>query len=248
MDNETLFNIVFYSQLVISLVVPVALLIIGIIIAFNRVKTTRVIGISIIFQAINVLLNSIFYNILVHNMSGKELVGILTPFNLIIVLSSLLSTLFICIFIHRNYGRKTIYLPVFLIATLGYLTDRIVVVVLNNYLGADNVLWVNLISIIDDFIISASISVVMTIIFFRNKHKEKVIPKTWLLKTFLLVWGLVFTVFLSIIYKDVIANNQTIVATDMNYMLLQIDDSISLLIFPIYVLAGILKFARQERN
>ena len=248
MEQDITFLLVYYADLIISIIMPLATLVFGFIIAFNKVRSTRTLGLNFIFVSVNALISSVLH-VTMHIMSEVDLSRSTLPLNITISICSLAATLFLCMFFHKNYGKK-LYLPIFLIAILGWLADRIVTVVMAKQMDPSkpDILWVNLISVVDSFMISAAIAVVVIIVFAKNRDKEKVIPQAWLVRLIVLIWGFLHITALCFVYNSVIDSGKYIVSTDMGYMFLRIADSTSLIIFPLYVLASVLGSSKKMTN
>ena len=237
MEQDLTFLLVYYADLIISIIMPLATLVFGFIIAFNKVRSTRTLGLNFIFVSVNALISSILH-VTMHIMSEVDLSRSTLPLNITLSICSLAATLFLCMFFHKNYGKK-LYLPIFLIAILGWLADRIVTVVIAKQMDPSkpDILWVNLISV--------AVAVVMIIVFAKNRDKEKVIPRAWLIRLIVLIWGFLHITALCFVYNSVIDSGKYIVSTDMGYMFLRIADSTSLIIFPLYVLVSVLGSSKK---
>ncbi|MCR5327424.1 MAG: hypothetical protein K6E12_01015 [Saccharofermentans sp.] len=232
---------------IIPLLTGLAILVAGILITVNKTKSTRMLGISFIFNAIKVLIAGI-YTIAVHNLKGEEVAAIVYPYNTAVIITGCLSTLFLCFFIHKNYGKKLIYLPLFIIPAAGWLADRIIIMTLSKFIGAGNSigLWIELTSQIDNSIISAAVAVIVFIVFFKNRKTEKVIPKAWLIKAILLGWSLLHTIIYTCILLHMISNESSV--SGMDYRILTLISNPIAFAFPLYVLISVFAASKTKEE
>ena len=102
----------------------VSLLVAGIMIAANKLKQTKVLGISYIITGLSSL--SVFvYNALLNFSDGGNVIvfgDAVMVFTMICVFASALCS---CIYIHKNYGLKQIYVPVLLLPFVVLLADAL---------------------------------------------------------------------------------------------------------------------------
>ena len=170
-------------------------MVMAIMIIVSKVKPTRFLGISYIFTAlgcgIGFLSTYCKYNYDHRVINDSIFISYYQPLYWAGVAVSAVALFFVCFFYHKNYGRKLIYIPLFLIPVIQYITNNIVV---NMVFAAykDNVsrdawyLIVTALIVMIGGIIKASIKIV---ILFRHRKKEKIIPGAWKTRVIVLSIG-----------------------------------------------------------
>ena len=224
-----------------------AMLIFGILIITNPVKSTKVLGIGFVLSAVNAILGSA--NTFSVRFIGMEQYARFSAANSIIgMIISFLSLVTICVYIHKNYGHRLIYLPLLLIQFGGTVIDRAVVFLLAKNLnsGMNTGLWLSLVGIIDGFVISAVISIIIIVVFWKNKEKENVIPKTYLIRTICLLCGVIGTGIDVLVYLQQIFDKEPVQSMENLYMLNSIAGRGVALIFPVYVLIMVFKASKNR--
>ncbi len=97
------------------------------------------------------------------------------------------------------------------------------------------------------------IATVIIIILYKNREKEKIIPKAWLVKGITVIWGIAEIVIISIVYISVIAlveagdYDASSDNTVMFLSIVQAVDSIVAVIVPFYVLSRVRKASKQQK-
>lgn len=244
MDKDLIFMLVTYLNRITPLIISTGVLIIGILITSNKVRSTRMLGISFIFSAINQFIAGLFKILSVHILKESEISSILMPYNILIYILAGLSTLFLCFFIHKNYRKKLIYLPMFIIPVVSWFIDRFVtLLIVPMHLVDQTGILITMISNIIFFITSAVISVILIIIFLKNRKNEKVIPLAWLFRTIMLGWGFMYTVLMTFVYLQMIYAGTTVGGTD--YLMLDTASSASNIVFPIYVVISVFEASKK---
>lgn len=167
----------------------IACIVIGILIAVSKTKSTRPLGISYMLSALNSLTGFIFSS-LMHFLSVKEIYGFQYTRTIITFALSLATTYFICRFIHKNYGKKFIYIPMFLLPVL-----TLVLTFLSNRIFSRHKTWgdstpylVNLGNLAVSLLITTISTVIIVVILFKYRKSEKVVPYLWLLRILFLIW------------------------------------------------------------
>ena len=247
MDNDTYLMLITYTNRITPLFVSAAVVVIGILITANKVRSTRMLGISFIFSAINQFIAGLFKILSVHILKESEISSILIPYNILIYILAGLSTLFLCFFIHKNYRKKLIYLPMFIIPVVSWFIDRFVTLLIVPMRLVDQTgILITMISNIIFFISSAVISVILIIIFLKNRKNEKVIPLAWLFRTIMLGWGFMYTALMSFIYLQMIYAGTTVGNTD--YLMLDTANCASNIVFPIYVVISVFGASKAKEQ
>lgn len=163
----------------------IAGVVIGMLIAVSKTKSTRPLGISYMLSALNTLTGYIFGSLL-HFLSVKEIYGFQYTRTIITLALTLASTYFICRFIHKNYDKKFIYIPMFLLPiltlVLTFLSNRI----FSNHKtwGSDTGYLLNLGNLAVSLISATVSTVIIVVVLFKNRKIEKVVPYLWLLRIF----------------------------------------------------------------
>jgi hypothetical protein len=142
----------------------------------------------------------------------------------------------LCIFIHKNYGKKLIYIPLLLIPLAEAVVTMITTVTLGQTLSSFALGYgVSIAGVVISFIFGAVTSLIVIKAFFDNRDEEEVIPKAWLCKVIALVWSLIEAVLLTVIYASAMQSGISGQA-DMLRMLITVVTSIVSLILPLYVM------------
>lgn len=167
----------------------IAGVVIGILIAVSKTKSTRPLGISYILSAINSIMGFISGS-LIHVLSKKDMYGFQYSRTIITFALSLATTYFLCRFIHKNYGKKFIYIPMFLLPVL-----TLVLTFLSNRIFSRHKTWgdstsylVNLGNLAVTLIITTISTVIIVVILFKFRKNEKVVPYLWLLRIFFYIF------------------------------------------------------------
>lgn len=232
--SETVFQYIFrYGYLIAGL----AGLVIGIIIAVGKTKPTRVLGIG--YAASSVTLMESTASLVLNNYVGVRVVAsVITTINIINVGLSICHLLCICIYLHKNYGKKLVYIPVFLIH-IGY---QFMGVLVNLIIGKVNsgVMIAN-ISKVYSFLYSLVLALFIVIVFASNKNKEKIIPSFW---KFQIIGEIIkFVNLVLFIVTNSMSNKPVNISPELIRFILDIlmtgivvTEALSSLIVPIYVL------------
>lgn len=233
----------------------VSLLVAGIMIAANKLKQTKVLGISYIITGLSSL--SVFvYNALLNFTDGGKVIvfgDAVMVFTMICVFASALCS---CIYIHKNYGLKQIYVPVLLLPFVVLLADAGAVLLLTRTLVPDmkQAMLISLVNDVNNILTVVLIAVVIIIVLYRNREKEKVIPDAWRVKLITVIWGIVEIIVISIIYMSVIATYKTgdydtaSTNTVIFLSVVQAVDSVVTIIVPVYVLSRVRNTSKQEKT
>lgn len=238
----------------------IACIVIGILIAVSKTKSTRPLGISYILSALNTLMGYISGSLL-HVLSIKEIYGFQYTRTIISFALSLAATYFICRFIHKNYGKKFIYIPMFLFPVL-----TLVLTFLSNHIFNRHKTWgdstpylVNLGNLAVSLLITTISTVIIVVILFKYRKSEKVVPYLWLLRILFLIWTYFNYAFTSTtVVIDMV--NTDVPKRDLapfvsfwmdNYSstsnFLAIISSLISLIVPLYVLINARSFAQKKQ-
>lgn len=233
----------------------VGLLVIGIMIAANKTMQTKVLGIGYIITSISS--GAVFlYNVLLL-LSDTEKVVIYGDAVMIgTIIFALASSLCICIYIHKNYGKKNIYIPVLLIPVVGLIAGLCVALILNKIVkgGFVHSMVISLVNDVSNIVSIAVAAVVIIIVLYKNRKKEKIIPKAWLVKTITVIWSVIEIAILCVTYLAVIKASESegmMAYSDTTVVILsmvQAMDSLVAIIVPVYVLSKVSKASKKEKN
>lgn len=226
----------------------IAMIVFGILVVINKEKQTKILGISFIISGVSSLLGSAFTT--VRRFVGVAVFTRMSYFSAVISMLTSAAVMFcICWYIHKTYGKKYIYIPVFAIMAVNRIATFIVNICLNKAMkGGISGLWMSLVSQVNGFVSGTAVAVVIFIPFYLNRNKEKIIPHTWIFRIVMYVHSTIVT--LLTIYSYVlmlrvikkpgklpsglsIINNSGNVSDSV--MLLQIFGALIELAFPVYV-------------
>ena len=238
----------------------VFLLIAGILIAVSKVKPTRILGVGYIISAVATLLSQTF-SLSIRFVGTESFARLSTPVSVTGFACSLMSSLCICLFIHKRYGWKFIYIPLLCLPVLSKVADLIVVKALNgsDLSGSMFGYWISLTNVVNAFVTGTVASIFVIVILLKNKEKEDLIPHAWIMKTVTFICSCITAGFLMITYPAMIAreslgkeNVSVFISTwlmnyETNYMLIEIFAALSTIILPIYILIMISKASRREK-
>ena len=175
--NDQIEFMMFFQEILFYLVRPViylAITVFGFIILFSKTKSTRILGLSFVLTSFANLLECAPFCSQAVYMNYVNVESIL---QMVIMIAA---PLCMCIFIHRNYGMKFIYIPLLILPVL----NNVARIAINNAFNSfgmpvnDFVMWANTVNAINGFVIGAVSSVILIIVFYKNRKKEPVIPLT----------------------------------------------------------------------
>lgn len=226
----------------------------GIMIVVNEIRQTRVLGGGYIITAVSSA--AVFtYNVLLSFYNSEKVIVYGDAVMIGTLLCVFASSLCICIYLHKNYGKKYIYIPVLLLPIFGMIADAGAVLLLNrSYIsGIKYAMLTSLANDVTNIATLTLISIVIIIVLYKNREKEKIIPKAWFVKGITVIWGIVEIVAISIIYVSVIALAESggYKGPSENTLILlsavQAIDSIVAVIVPFYVLSRVRKASKHQK-
>ena len=198
---------IYWADIAVSVVAGLALLVIGIMVIAGKVKSTRIFGVSFIFSGIALAFAFVF-NFLLRYINQEMLVRLSYVSSITSFLSKIAVSLCICIFFHKNYGKKFIYIPIMLITFAAPVANFIVARrLLDSRMGLVYSYWVVLVQAINEFIVGSAISVITIVVFYKFRNVEKIIPKAWIAYTIKFIAGACFSGFSIITYSMMIATD-----------------------------------------
>lgn len=235
-----------YSNLILGIVE----LVIGIIIAAGKTKPTKVLGISYIISSLILMAESAL-KILISFVPIEVYANINEVVVCAVIVLSLGSLLCLCIYIHKNYGKKLVYIPAFLIA----IGVRFIPVIANQFIRQMEFendhygMTVSIISQITSYASSLPLALFLLIVFAVNRNKEKIIPSVW--KCMLIEMIVSFVQFFSSIVVNRMmttaysAGERIFVMSQMVFYMIAVQ---IILLTPIYVLIKSKKAARADAD
>ena len=237
-----------------------ALLVFGVLITVNKEKQTKILGIGFIIAGVAAIMSSLFTTF--RYLFGVAVYAKLaTAQSYASILISIATTFCLCWYIHRTYGKKYIYIPVYSIMVVNRIASVIVALCLNKTgKGAVMAYWISLVTNINGFVTGTVIAVIFFLAFYRNRDKEKIIPDTWKIRIVsyafsFLEEGFYICAYLVLIKvaKDHKYNPGGIIGLVMGngrdyfvLMLIELMDALVNLIFPIYVFVRLKKAAAPK--
>ena len=190
----------------------------GLVTMICKPRTTKILGLSFALSSASLVLECVAQIVL--KKEGDQIGAIVC----------------LCIFIHKNYGKKLIYLPLLLIPLAEAVVTMITTITLGQTLSSFALGYgVSIAGVVISFIFGAVTSLIVIKAFFDNRDEEEVIPKAWLCKVIALVWSLIEAVLLTVIYASAMQSGISGQA-DMLRMLITVVTSIVSLILPLYVM------------
>ena len=258
---SSVYILLLYFQYILMFVSAIALIVIGIMIAANRVKPTRILGAAYIVSAVPSGLSRMTQ--LVARFFG---VRILSRFSIVSTylggITSLVFALCICLFIHRRYGAKLIYIPVLAVPVTGNVANVIVAFALNRSGAAGITLsyWISLTQNVNNFVTGTVAAIAVIFVLYKNRKKEDIIPFAWIFRIFTYVWTVVSFVYRVITYLVMIAGVGVTRKNASPYMLFwaqnieisnvmfTIIGCLESLIIPVYILIMVLKTSQKKQS
>lgn len=216
-----------------------AVMVFGFIILFCKTRSTRVLGVSFILSSAMSLLDCAY--IFVARSGNMEFVIGFNYFKSILsMVLTIVMPLFVCIYIHKNYGKKLIYLPLLLLPVVQTLCSLLSAYAINNgqlnLSGREQAAWLNLSGTVIGFVFGTIANIIVIVVFYKNRKTEKVIPLTWLIKTILLGWGAIGAFFRCIAYSSWLNSELSYSLGDTATMSVNFMSAIAGLALPVYVM------------
>lgn len=162
-----------------ALISPLIMLVIGIIIVAGKQKSVRILGIGYILSSLSGVISALklFPTSIISRLPSP-------PLTILAELLGYGTLVCICIFLHKNYGKKFIYIPVFVILIAGRLFASLSSSLLSRLVQdkPEKSYWVVAYGIVVPVVIDVVNDVLITVIMYKNQKSEKVIPKAWYLR------------------------------------------------------------------
>lgn len=169
--------------LLMDILFGIAALVIGILIATSKIKSTRILGIKYIISAIfSFIANAI--QITRFTAKTPELIASLSQVNNVIsFMAAVAGLLCICLFIHKNYGCKWIYFPLLaqpLVSVISTVAFRFVLSRIGD--SKQYIAGTGLSTALTSLILGTVEALILILVFYKNRKAEKVIPHAWIIK------------------------------------------------------------------
>ena len=249
--NDQIEFMMFFQEILFYLVRPViylAITVFGFIILFSKTKSTRILGLSFVLTSFaNLLECAPFFVVrLCSQAVYMNYVNVESILQMVIMIAA---PLCMCIFIHRNYGMKFIYIPLLILPVL----NNVARIAINNAFNSfgmpvnDFVMWTNTVNAINGFVIGAVSSVILIIVFYKNRKKEPVIPLTWIFEIAGLAGSAFNTFLLCIFYLTMYQDGK--MASDFSNSAITTAGLMMAMIslaFPVYVMVMAFKKGKLE--
>lgn len=238
-----------------------AILVFGVLVFVNKIKQTRILGASFVILGLQSMLNGLVNA--AQPFFGNAFYAKASMVNNIFGMLANIAIMFcICFYIHKNYGKKLIYVPVFAITAVDRIASTVVSVLLNSSVkGALSAYWINLVINVNSFISGTAIAVIILLVFYQNREKEKIIPHTWKIRIILYAYFVLQMLYIICAYlimikvaKDHSYDPGGIIGMlfggGNSYIILMLFDILGIsvnLIFPVYVFVSLLR-AKKENS
>ena len=200
--------IIYLGQL-LPVFAGVALLVLGIMIAAGKEKSVKVLGIGYIVKSVPAIMSAVS-NLVIRMISAKVFASFSVGTSYISLICSTGFLVCVCLFIHKNYGKKLIYIPILAVHIGGLIVSRVVMVLLVNVLKASKnySAWISITNTINIFVVDAAVAVIIIIMLYMNRQNEKVIPMAWLGEVIILAASTFRTLIYDGYYLAVINNSR----------------------------------------
>ena len=169
--------------------------IIGVFIVSGKIKSVKILGIGyIVLSVLELFSEAAFLSRFI--IRTTEMGAAANNINTVLSFAtSIVGTLIICLFVHKNYGCKWIYFPLFaqpVVSAISPVVFGIVISRISNQMTfiAGTGLSTNITSLV-----TGSVSaIILIIVLYKNRKVEKIIPHAWIIRLITYLWGLVMTI------------------------------------------------------
>lgn len=156
----------------------------GLIVVASEVKQTKFIGLNVICSSLNALISSAYALSSFYYFWGMKVNdGVIEAIRYAGIILSLAASVFICIYIHKNYKKRFVYIPVIAVPFVVDLLFSVILESLNksNSNSFFTTLPKPLLQNVVAMMTATFASVVLIVVFYKNREIEKVIPHTYIL-------------------------------------------------------------------
>ncbi|SCW33033.1 hypothetical protein SAMN02910456_00597 [Ruminococcaceae bacterium YRB3002] len=260
MDSGLIVTGLYWCNLIIRAASILTVMVMGILIVLSRIKPAKVLGLGYIITSLSAL--SIYSSsIILHYVPEEHISMIQTAVSVFGALCSCGISICICLYLHRNYGSRKIYYPVLIIPVVSFVLSALTVRIFNRVIGTmySDTLIISMIQTLISFAGSAAVGVIIIRVFYKNRHKEKIIPDMWILRIITIFWNCVTAVYTVMSYLMIIRYSKVFNEEEVNTLALfwiKNQDSIGLVagiigavigvIIPVYVFRRVRRLSPPE--
>ena len=234
---DSLLILIFKIARFLPLLGSIGQIVLGILILTAKPKSTKIFGIGIIVSSLG--------GMMTFARSGALMAGSVEMYSKVITGTSIvsfcvafISVLCMCIFIHKNYGKKLIYIPLLIIEVLAPLASTLVRVLLLKAVGVgfeSLQAWILMTGTINSLVTAVASSLILILIFRKHRDSEKVIPHYWIILTINLIYKVITSLIL-IIFSLQLLRDPSLISdlTNINDLIM-LSGYLFGLISPIYI-------------
>ena len=166
-----------------SLLLDIALLIIGMFITTSKTKPTKILGIMYMIDGVLGFVSGVISLIRMRGYTSALIASLTWVNNVISVVTSIAVILCICLYVHKNYGCKWIYFPLFAQPVVNLISNIVFRAVLSR-IGdtAQYVVSSGLATSLTSLVTSSVGAIILILVFYKNRNNEKIIPHTWAIR------------------------------------------------------------------
>ena len=169
--------------------------VIGFIIVSGKTKSVKILGLSFGVNGIIGIIQQVCLVARYLNPTLEMVKKTSSASNVVAAVSTLFGILCICLFIHNNYGCKWIYFPLFAQPVVNVVSRMAFLAVLSRIGGEITLITGSgLSSGITSLVTGTVTSIILIVVFYKNRQNEKVIPHMWIIRLITYCWGLIFTI------------------------------------------------------
>lgn len=241
----------------IGAITDLAVLIIGCIIVSGKIKSVKILGIGYIVSGALGLFSQ-FLSLARYIVSYPNYYSSISQLITVAgVVATLFGTLCICLFIHKNYGYKWIYFPLFAQPVVSAVARVVSGAVFSRIGGVMMVVvGMGLSTSVTSLVTGSVTAIILIVVFYKNRKAEKIIPHFWVIKLIAYCWSLILTIGTIIFYTVCICGgaNAEKIYFDLsaNFTLSQyiftMINSFVRLVLPIYILVMAKKAERKPEE
>lgn len=257
MNNDFFVSILAMASFIMPVIAGVAGLVLGIIVLSAKVKPTKILGLSVLFSSLSTLISGAYTLTLAYG-GGIKLARLSVVQS--VGAGILLIAVYFCIsfYIHKNYGKKYIYIPLILIPFVGRLCSTVVSILINRLAASTDSLpfLISSTSNVGNLIVSVVVTIILIVVFFKNRKIEKIIPHTYIIYIISLAWTVISELFTIVYYELMVFRVMELLnakfLNDLSLdgyldmlMIFYMFGALVGLIFPIYLTVMVMKESRK---
>ena len=188
------FNLLILLFILFGIIIELASLIIGCIIVSGKIRSVKILGVGFIVSGIFGSFSQAAF-LARFIVRTPDAITFLNNAELVMsVIASLFGTLCICLFVHKNYGCKWIYFPLFAQPVVSAFSRVVSAAVLSRAGSEMLVAGTGLSTSVTGLVTGSVSAVILIIVFFKNRKVEKIIPHAWIFRLVSYLWGIVLTI------------------------------------------------------